>query len=71
MKTNYRTILAGAIIATTIIAATLGAGCMMIIASDDPHHQDEICADCHYTIDVYGKRVADTTTVTASEQCPR
>ena len=65
MKTNYRTILAGA-----IIAATMGTGCMMIIASDDRHHQDEYCADCHYTADVYGKRVADTT-VLATEVSPR
>lgn len=66
MKTNYRTVLAGVIIATTF-----GAGCALIIASDDPHHHDETCSDCHYVVDVYGKRVADSTITTVAETCPR
>jgi hypothetical protein len=56
MKTNYRTILAGA-----IVAATLGVGCVAIISSDDRHHHGEDCLDCHYGVEVYAKPVADTT----------
>jgi hypothetical protein len=55
MKTNYRTILAGA-----AITSILSMGCVAILSSDDRHHRDEDCSDCHYTVDVYGKQVADT-----------
>lgn len=63
MKTNYRTILAGA-----VISATLGVGCIAVISSDDRHHRDEDCSDCHYTVDVYGKQVVDTSAVAEAGQ---
>ena len=66
MKTNHRTILAGA-----VISATLGIGCVAIISSDDRHHRDEDCSDCHYTVEEYGKHVVDSTGTVATVQQTR
>lgn len=61
MKKDYRTILAGA-----VITSMLSIGCVAIISSDDRHHRDEDCSDCHYTVEVYGKQIVDTTSTVAT-----
>ncbi len=61
MRTNYRTVLAGA-----IITASLSAGCVAIISSDTPHYHDEDCSNCHDTVVILGKQTADSTVIAES-----
>jgi hypothetical protein len=45
MKTHLRTALA-----TGVIAATMGTGCVAIIATDSDDHYAEDCSYCHEVI---------------------
>jgi len=60
MKTHFRSALAAG-----IVAASLGAGCVAIIATDDDDHYAEDCSDCHTVIVYKSSPSGDSTAVAA------
>jgi hypothetical protein len=62
------------ILAAGVLTASLGAGCVAIIATDDDDHYVDDCSDCHYA--VYYKQTGDDSTAVAIDttgfgQCTR
>jgi hypothetical protein len=60
MRTQMRSILAAG-----VLTASLGAGCVAIIATDTDDHYADDCGYCHY--EVYYKQTGDDSTAVAMD----
>jgi len=60
MKTHLRSALA-----TVIVAASMGAGCVAIIATDDDDHYVDDCGYCHEVVIYKPSPNGDSTAVAA------
>ena len=58
MKTHLRSALAAG-----IVAASMGAGCVAIIATDTDDHYAEDCSDCHVVVVYKPSPAGDSTAV--------